>query len=74
MRDEFLSEEDLDLKNLSWDELMAYWEVWFRQAQATNEADQDEYSHGVMVGPKEREQLARQYREKYGLERENAKT
>ena len=23
-RDEFLSEEDLDLKNLSWDELVAY--------------------------------------------------
>jgi len=47
IRDEFLSEEDLDLRNLSPDEIAAYWEGWFRQAQATNDADQWTYSHGV---------------------------
>ncbi len=61
MRDEFLSEEDLDLKNLSWDELLAYWNAWLLQAQSTNEADKDEYSHGVMVSEKERERLVREY-------------
>lgn len=48
-RDEFLSEEDLDLKNLSWDELIAYWNLWLEQAQATNDLDEHEYSHGVFV-------------------------
>ncbi|HWM94842.1 MAG TPA: hypothetical protein VN493_29075 [Thermoanaerobaculia bacterium] len=47
MRDEFLSEEDLDLRNLSWDELIAYWNLWLHQAQATNDLDDDLYSHGV---------------------------
>ena len=56
-RDEFLSEEDLDLKNLTWDELVAYWNQWLLQAQATNDLDRDEYSHGVFVlyGPSFRE-------------------
>lgn len=56
-RDEFLSEEDLDLKNLSWDELLAYWSIWLKQAQATNQWDEDEYSHGVFI-------LARRFAEK----------
>ena len=47
MRDEFLSEEDLDLKNLSEEELYAYWNAWLEQAQATNEFDAHLYSHGV---------------------------
>lgn len=47
MRDEFLSEEDLDLVNLSEDELVAYWNLWLEQAQATNDLDADLYSHGV---------------------------
>lgn len=47
LRDEFLSEEDLDLRNLSEEELAAYWAVWFRQAQATNDLDAALYSHGV---------------------------
>ncbi len=47
MRDEFLSEEDLDLKNLSEEELYAYWNAWLEQAQATNDADAHLYSHGV---------------------------
>ncbi|HEY6321651.1 MAG TPA: hypothetical protein VJA16_08860 [Thermoanaerobaculia bacterium] len=46
-RDEFLSEEDLDLRNLSDDELVAYWNLWLEQAQATNELDAQLYSHGV---------------------------
>ena len=47
MRDEFLSEEDLDLKNLSWEELMEVWQAWLEQAQVTNDLDEHLYSHGV---------------------------
>lgn len=47
LRDEFLSEEDLDLRNLSEEELLAYWDLWLEQAQATNRTDQHTYSHGV---------------------------
>jgi hypothetical protein len=47
MRDEFLSEEDLDLRNLDEDELIAYWNLWLEQAQATNDLDEALYSHGV---------------------------
>jgi len=49
IRDEFLSEEDLDLKNLSQEELFAYWNLWLEQAQASNDLDQYTYSHGVFV-------------------------
>lgn len=49
IRDGFLSEEDLDLRNLSWDELIAYWNLWLEQAQASNEVDRKSYSHGVFV-------------------------
>jgi hypothetical protein len=45
--DEFLSEEDLDLRNLSWEELLAWWDIWLRDAQASNELDAHLYSHGV---------------------------
>jgi hypothetical protein len=51
MRDEFLSEEDLDLASLSQEELVRYWNLWLHQAQATNDEDADEYSHGVFVSP-----------------------
>lgn len=47
LRDEFLSEEDLDLQNLTYAELLGYWNLWLRQAQDTNELDAAEYSHGV---------------------------
>jgi hypothetical protein len=47
LRDEFLSEEDLSLQELSDDELFAYWDFWLLQAQATNELDERTYSHGV---------------------------
>ena len=46
-RDEFLSEEDLDLENLAVDELDAYWRLWLEQAQDTNDLDRASYSHGV---------------------------
>ena len=46
-RDEFLSEEDLDLENLSSEELDAYWRLWLTQAQITNDLDRGDYSHGV---------------------------
>ena len=47
IRDAFLSEEDLDLKNLTDAELDAVWTAWLEQAQTTNEWDRDSYSHGV---------------------------
>jgi hypothetical protein len=58
LRDEFLSEEDLDLRNLTWEELIAYWNLWLHQAQATNDLDEALYSHGVFdrdpaVAPRE---------------------
>ena len=45
--DHFLSEEDLDLVNSSDDEFSAYCAWWMREAQATNDADEKEISHGV---------------------------
>ncbi|MCI0651113.1 MAG: hypothetical protein L0Z55_04440 [Planctomycetes bacterium] len=48
-RDEFLSEEDLDLRNLTYMELLAWWDHWLEQAQSTNDLDADTYSHGVFV-------------------------
>ena len=47
MRDEFLSEEDLDLKNLTEAELYAWWDLWLEMAQAGNDLDAHLYSHGV---------------------------
>ncbi|MBN1981060.1 MAG: hypothetical protein JW795_05990 [Chitinivibrionales bacterium] len=49
IRDEFLSQEDLDLRNLTDQELYAWWNEWLRMAQVTNEEDSDSYSHGVFV-------------------------
>ena len=46
-RDEFLSDEDLDLENLTTEELDTYWLLWLTQAQCTNDADRASYSHGV---------------------------
>jgi hypothetical protein len=45
--DVFLSENDLDLRSLSDEELIAYWNLWLRQAQAGNELDEATYGHGV---------------------------
>ena len=49
IRDEFLSEEDLDIRNMSQKELYAYWDQWLKQAQTTNEFDKHTYSHGVFT-------------------------
>ena len=48
-RDEFLSEEDLDLQSLTDEELDAVWTAWLYQAQATNDEDRFTYSHGVFT-------------------------
>ena len=48
-RDNFLSEEDLDLRNLSEEELILHWNAWLEQAQASNDVDANSYSHGVFV-------------------------
>jgi hypothetical protein len=47
-----LSAEDLDLANLSWDELLLWWRECLLQAQASNDLDADEYSHGVFALPR----------------------
>jgi len=49
IRDEFLSEEDLDLRNFTDEELVTYWNQWLEQAQSTNAADAHAYSHGVFA-------------------------
>ncbi len=48
-RDEFLSEEDLDLQNLTDEELDAVWTAWLYLAQITNDEDRYTYSHGVFT-------------------------
>ena len=48
-RDEFLSEEDLDLANLSFEEVMTWYEIWLRAAQAGNDLDANVISHGVFL-------------------------
>jgi hypothetical protein len=49
IRDEFLSEEDIDIQNMTDEELFAYWDEWLLHAQTTNEYDKDYYSHGVFT-------------------------
>jgi hypothetical protein len=44
-----LSEDDLNLGNLSDEELDLAWDLWFDIAQTTNAWD-PAYSHGVFVG------------------------
>jgi hypothetical protein len=67
-RDEFLSEEDLDLRNLSDEELVAYWNQWLEQAQATNDSDAATYAHGVFTHEPSAEPARRvaEKRERYG--------
>ena len=45
---QMLSEDDLNLRELSDEELALAWDLWFDLAQATNEWDPP-YSHGVFV-------------------------
>ena len=49
LRDEFLSEEDLDLVNLSDEEVETWWNAWLAQAQISNEEDAFTYNHGVFM-------------------------
>jgi hypothetical protein len=44
-----LSEDDLDIADLSPQELDAAWDLWFDLAQATDE-DDPPYTHGVLAG------------------------
>ena len=53
INDEFLSEEDLDIRNMSDEELYTYWNRWLLQAQATNDQDEYTYSHGVFTSAPE---------------------
>jgi hypothetical protein len=41
-----LSDDDLDLRDLSDEELALAWDLWFDLAQATND-DDPPYTHGV---------------------------
>jgi hypothetical protein len=45
---ELLSEDDLNLKNMTPEELDLAWDLWFDLAQATNDFDPP-YTHGVFV-------------------------
>jgi hypothetical protein len=47
--DVFLSDEDLDLQNLSMEELEAVCEAWLIAAASTDAEDQHLYSHGVFL-------------------------
>lgn len=43
-----LSEDDLNLRDMSADELDAAWDLWFDLAQTTNDSDPP-YTHGVFA-------------------------
>ncbi len=45
---QMLSEDDLNLREMTDEELDAAWDFWFDLAQATNDYD-PEYTHGVFV-------------------------
>ena len=59
-----MSEEDLDLKNLSEEELYAYWNLWLEQVQVSNDLDQYTYSHGVFVTMTEPHETEENHNEK----------
>jgi len=45
---ELLSEDDLNLKDMTREELDLAWDLWFDLAQATNDSD-PLWTHGVFV-------------------------
>ena len=45
---EMLSEDDLNLKDMTPEELDRAWDLWFTLAQSTNDSDPP-YTHGVFV-------------------------
>ncbi|MGQ0734673.1 MAG: hypothetical protein ACT4QD_13590 [Acidobacteriota bacterium] len=46
---QMLSDDDLNLRDMTPDELDAAWDLWFDLAQSTNDADPP-YTHGVFAG------------------------
>jgi hypothetical protein len=46
---QMLSEDDLNLRDLSDEELDRAWDLWFDLAQSTNPYDPP-YTHGVFIG------------------------
>jgi hypothetical protein len=46
---QMLSDDDLNIRSMSDEELDAAWDLWFDLAQETNAFD-PAYSHGVLVG------------------------
>jgi len=50
---ELLSEDDQNLRALTWAELEAAWDLWFDLAQHTNDFDPP-YTHGVFQGVESR--------------------
>ena len=55
--EQFLSEEDLDIENLSFEELISTWNWWLSMMQSTNEMDEDDYSHGVFRSDKQKREI-----------------
>jgi hypothetical protein len=45
---QMLSEDDLNIRDMTSEELDAAWDLWFDLAQSTNDADPP-YSHGVFA-------------------------
>lgn len=45
---QMLSQDDLDLKEMTLEELERAWDLWFDLAQTTNDSDPP-YTHGVFV-------------------------
>ncbi len=56
-REQFLSEEDLDVGNLPWPERILAWNSWLSRMQATNDEDAEDYSHGVFRSDKQKRQI-----------------
>jgi hypothetical protein len=51
---QMLSDDDLNLRDLSAEDLARAWDLWFDLAQATNE-DDPPYTHGVFQNVRETE-------------------
>ena len=47
---QMLSEDDLNIRSMTREELDLAWDFWFDLAQSTNDAD-PAYTHGVFAGP-----------------------
>jgi len=46
---QMLSDDDVNIRSMTGEELDAAWDLWFDLAQETNEFDPP-YTHGVLVG------------------------